>query len=56
MDILLQFFLSKEEGQTLAEYAILLVLIALVVIVGVTIFGQDVFNLYNDFLIAAFGG
>ena len=55
MEILLQFFLS-EEGQTLAEYAILLVLIALVVIVGVTIFGQDIFNLYNDFLNTAFGG
>jgi Flp pilus assembly pilin Flp len=37
----------EDDGQDLAEYSILLVLITLVVIGGVTLFGSRVSQLYN---------
>lgn len=36
-----------ERGQGLVEYALILVLVALAVIIGLTIFGQDVNDLYD---------
>lgn len=47
------FILSRlpgkdEEGQTLVEYALLLVLIAIVVIVMLTGVGQQVCNVFSD--------
>lgn len=39
--------LKKEEGQTLVEYALLLVLIAIVVIAAVTIVGQKTNNAFS---------
>ncbi len=38
----------NEEGQDLAEYALLLVLITLVVIGGVTLFGDRVSQMFNN--------
>lgn len=40
--------LKREEGQTLVEYALLLVLIAIVVILAVTFVGQKACNVYID--------
>ncbi|MRS01619.1 Flp family type IVb pilin [bacterium] len=40
--------LKKEDGQTLVEYALLLVLIAIVVIAAVTILGQKACNVYSS--------
>jgi pilus assembly protein Flp/PilA len=39
--------LKRQEGQTLVEYALLLVLIALVVIAAVTIVGRKACNVYS---------
>jgi pilus assembly protein Flp/PilA len=39
--------LKREEGQTLVEYALLLVLIALVVIAAVTLVGKKANNVYS---------
>ncbi len=40
--------LKREEGQTLVEYALLLVLIAIVVIAAVTILGRKACNVYSQ--------
>jgi pilus assembly protein Flp/PilA len=40
--------LKSERGQTLVEYALLLVLIAIVVILAVTFVGQKACNVYID--------
>ena len=40
--------LKSEEGQTLVEYALLLVLIAIVVIAAVTLVGQKANNVYSN--------
>jgi pilus assembly protein Flp/PilA len=40
-------FVAREEGQGLVEYALILVLVAIVVIGGITAFGQDVQRLYD---------
>jgi pilus assembly protein Flp/PilA len=39
--------LRRREGQTLVEYALLLVLIALVVIAAVTLVGKKACNVYS---------
>lgn len=39
--------LKREEGQTLVEYALLLVLIAIVVIAAVTLVGKKACNVYS---------
>ena len=41
-------YMPREEGQGLVEYALILVLVALVVIVMVTIFGLAVGNLFSN--------
>jgi pilus assembly protein Flp/PilA len=40
--------LKSEEGQTLVEYALLLVLIAIVVIAAVTVLGHKACNVYSS--------
>jgi pilus assembly protein Flp/PilA len=40
--------LKRQEGQTLVEYALLLVLIAIVVIAAVTLIGQRANNVYSE--------
>ena len=42
------FVLTEEEGQTLVEYALLLVLIAIVVIAALTLLGPVIANVYDD--------
>ncbi len=39
---------NDEKGQTLVEYALLLVLIAIVVIAAVTLVGQKACNVFNN--------
>ena len=41
-------WLTREEGQDLAEYALLIGLIALVVLIAVTLLGQNLSTLFSD--------
>jgi len=41
-------WLQREEGQDLAEYALLIGLIALVVLLAVTLLGTNLSTLFND--------
>lgn len=49
------FVITDEKGQTLAEYALILVLIAIVVIVALTALGPIIANAY-DRIAAGLGG
>jgi Flp pilus assembly pilin Flp len=40
--------LKREEGQTLGEFALILMLIALVTIVALTLFGANLLVLWNQ--------
>jgi pilus assembly protein Flp/PilA len=40
--------LQREEGQALAEYALLVGLIAVVVVVAVTLLGTDISSIFNS--------
>lgn len=42
----------EEEGQSLVEYALILVLVAAVVVTGLTVFGGSVANLYQTIVTA----
>jgi pilus assembly protein Flp/PilA len=44
----ISFRAESEKGQTLIEYGLLLVLIAVVVLAAVTLVGQKTNNLYNE--------
>ena len=44
---MLRSFFAKEEGQGLVEYALILVLIAVVVIGALTLLGQNISDLFN---------
>jgi pilus assembly protein Flp/PilA len=44
---MLRSFFAKEEGQGLVEYALILVLIAVVVIGALTLLGQNIEALFN---------
>lgn len=48
-------FIKRKEGQTLTEYGILGLLILLVVIVVLSILGDTLSALYNNFITTAFG-
>ena len=48
--------LKREEGQTLAEYALLLALIAIVVIVAVTALGTQIQTVLDQITAALSGG
>jgi len=41
-------FAAKEKGQGLVEYALILVLIAIVVIIALTALGGSVGNIFNE--------
>ena len=41
-------FSAQEKGQGLVEYALILVLIAVVVIIALTAIGGDIGNIFND--------
>jgi pilus assembly protein Flp/PilA len=43
-------FLAKEEGQGLVEYALLIALIALVVIVTLTLLGAQLGNVFSQII------
>lgn len=45
---MLRSFFAKEEGQGLVEYALILVLIAVVVIGALTLLGQNISTLFNN--------
>ena len=48
-DVTLRRFQNEEEGQTLVEYGLLISLIALVAVIGVTVFGRGIRdNLYGS--------
>jgi pilus assembly protein Flp/PilA len=40
--------LAREEGQTMAEYGLLVALIAIVTITAVTLLGTNLSNAFND--------
>lgn len=40
--------LSREEGQGLVEYALILVLIAIIVIAALEATGNSIFDIFND--------
>lgn len=42
------FILTEEEGQTMAEYALLLALIAVIVIAALLVLGPAIATLYNE--------
>jgi pilus assembly protein Flp/PilA len=42
------FQVEREDGQTLAEYALILALIALVVVGAITLLGGDISNLFES--------
>ncbi len=46
--IMLDNWLKSEEGQDVVEYAVLVIFIALIVLVGVGLFGQQMRNIYNQ--------
>ncbi len=48
-------FLPREEGQGLVEYALILVLIAIVVIAVLTLLGGQVSNVFSD-IVSGLGG
>ena len=39
-------FISDEQGQSMVEYALIIVFVALAIIVALSIFGNDVKNMY----------
>lgn len=41
-------FAAKEKGQGLVEYALILVLIAIVVIVALTLLGPQIGNIFSE--------
>ena len=45
---MLRNFFAREEGQGLVEYALILVLIAIVVIAVLTLLGQDVEKVFSS--------
>ena len=44
---------DKAKGQGLAEYALIIALVAIVIILALTIFGQQIANLY-DLIVGGF--
>mgnify|MGYP000988637831 CR=1 FL=1 len=41
-------FAAKEKGQGLVEYALIIVLIAIVVIIALSLLGTEIGNVFND--------
>lgn len=44
---LIRFNLAREEGQAMAEYGLILALVALAVILAITTLGKDISNEFN---------
>jgi pilus assembly protein Flp/PilA len=44
----LRFQVTREEGQTMAEYGLLIAFIAIVALVGVTVLGTSLSTFFND--------
>jgi pilus assembly protein Flp/PilA len=45
---LVRIQLKREEGQTMAEYGLLIAFIAIVALVGVTVLGKSLSTFFND--------
>ena len=45
---LVRIQLHREEGQTMAEYGLLIALIALIVLAGVTVLGNNLLDIFNQ--------
>ena len=45
---LVRIQLKREEGQTMAEYGLLIAFIAIVALVGVTVLGTSLSTFFND--------
>jgi pilus assembly protein Flp/PilA len=45
---LVRIQLKREEGQTMAEYGLLIAFIAIVALVGVTVLGTSLSSFFND--------
>jgi pilus assembly protein Flp/PilA len=45
---LVRIQLKREEGQTMAEYGLLIAFIAIVALVGVTVLGSSLSTFFND--------
>jgi pilus assembly protein Flp/PilA len=43
-----RFQLEREEGQTMAEYGLLIAFIAIVALVGITVLGSSLSTFFND--------
>lgn len=56
METLWNELLNEESGQDLAEYALLIALIAIVVIGAVTLLGTNIETVFNDIAGALLGG
>ncbi|MBN2392415.1 MAG: pilus assembly protein [Anaerolineae bacterium] len=48
-------YLPREEGQGLAEYGLILVLIAVVVVAALVLLGPEVVEMYNEIMNAITG-
>jgi pilus assembly protein Flp/PilA len=44
----LRFQVTREEGQTMAEYGLLIAFIAIVALVGITVLGSSLSTFFND--------
>jgi len=55
MKNLITRFIREEEGQDLAEYALLVALIAFVVILGVTTFGENLLAFFQGIAATVLG-
>jgi pilus assembly protein Flp/PilA len=44
----LRFQVTREEGQTMAEYGLLIAFIAIVALVGVTVLGTSLSSFFSD--------
>ena len=45
---LVRIQLTREEGQTMAEYGLLIAFIAIVALVGITVLGSSLSSFFND--------
>ena len=48
MSALFNALLQDESGQDLAEYGLLVALVAIIAVAGVTVFGADINNFFNN--------
>lgn len=49
---MLRMLMTNEEGQTMVEYALILVLISIAAIAVLTLFGPQIQNIFNEILTA----